>query len=103
MNSIEEEQIIHWAKKHNPRPQFPNIDCSIDSYFSPYCDDIVYDDLHFSSIPELKNHFDTTSNPDSPLHEISLICAIAAFKNRPDSLCTKDKHLYALSDYIYVF
>lgn len=102
MNLTEEEKIIQWAKCAD-RMHFPSIDTCIDSYFTSYCDEIVQMDLRFSSIQELKLLFEKNWEQNSPLNEIVLQCAIAAFKNKPETSSTDDNQLYAISDYIYNF
>ena len=103
MISTEENRIIEWAKDYNPRFCFPSIDKYKDSYFSPCCDANIQTNLLFTSIPELQHIFDDIWDQSNPLHKISLQCAIAAFKNKPESFYNDDEQLYAVSDFIYIF
>lgn len=114
MSSIEhteeEKRILAWAKKNHAVPNILS-PSQKDSFFSPFENTGNVMAYGFNTVPELKARLDEMWKDDDVMREISLVCAIAAFKEYKkrkeemsgDSHQNTSDDRFEIPDYIYTF
>lgn len=111
--SVEEEKIIAWAKE-NSNVEFRGYDWKEDvpSYFRKFKDKDNVMTFKFDNIAELREQLESMWGQDEAMKKMTVICSVAAFRNRPQSIVGvhedvkktgKGEEAFSIPDFVYVF
>ncbi len=106
MNSTEYEKILAWSDKYENIYSFAVKDDGTDSYYeSPELVGSLIS-YEFNTLPELEQKIQDIWNSSACFEELTKMCAIAAFKNKPEENLTDtvdENKEFAIPEYVYAF
>ena len=111
--SSEKDRISEWAREHTNKNIQKHIFYASDLVENSYYTDISVSnnisDYSLTTIPEFVNHLNNMWRDDDVMREVSIICAVAAFKGKNEenmdriSKSSENGEDRSIPDYIYVF